>query len=456
MTALYDKKVGIVGAGLAGSEAALFLSKKSIHVTLFEMRDKVKTHVHKTNKFAELVCSNSFKSTKENSAAGLLKVELDLLGSSLFNIAKATSVDAGGALAVDRELFSNQVTKEIQENDFIDIKNIEVKSLEDLSNFDAIILATGPMTSDSLASYVKEKVGQDYFHFYDAAAPIVEAESLDLSVLFQQNRYEDSNKTNGDYLNAPFEKEDYDNFINELTFAKRVILKDFENKELFQACQPIEEIAKKGHDAPRFGAMKPVGIIDPRTNRRPWAVVQLRAENEEKTAYNLVGFQTNLTFSEQKRVFSMIPGLKNAEFSRYGVMHKNLFLNAPSLIDSSLICEKLTLKNKTPIFVAGQFSGTEGYVEAIRSGLHAAISVECLLKDITVPSLPAKTIFGALINYATNPKTEKYQPMHVNFGILPPLEKRIKNKGERYLQFAKRANDSMMDYKKGLEALDLI
>ena len=447
--------MAIVGGGLAGSEAALFLSSKKINVTLFEMRDKTNTPVHKTDKFAELVCSNSFKSLKENSAAGLLKRELKTLGSQVFEAACQTSVDAGGALAVDRVAFSGLVTKKIQNSDFIEIKNVEVKDLGDLGDFDAIILATGPMTSESLAAFVQKRVGQEYFHFYDAAAPIVSADSLNLDVLFSQNRYEDSEQGSGDYLNSPLSKEQYNNFIDELTRAKRVVLKDFETKELFQACQPVEEIAKSGQDAPRFGAMKPVGLTDPNTGRRPWAAVQLRAENKEKTAYNLVGFQTNLTFPEQKRVFSMLPGLERAEFSRFGVMHKNLFLNAPSLLDKNLRCEVLTLKDNTQVYVAGQFGGMEGYCEAIRSGLHAAISVKCYLDNIEAPPLPKETVFGALIAYATDPFTKDYQPMHVNFGILPPLNEKIRNKKERYGAYSARANVKLESYASDLRAVDI-
>ena len=436
-------RVAVVGAGLAGSEASLELAKHGISVTLFEMRPEANTPVHKTDNFAELVCSNSLKSTKGASAAGMLKYELDVLDSELYKVALKTRVDAGGALAVDREQFSKHVTQLIESNDFIEVVCLEVESLEMFSNYDAVILATGPMTSMKLANALGEAIGEDFLHFYDAAAPIVMADSLNYNVLFSQNRYEDES---GDYLNAPFTKEEYEYFIKELVNAERVVLKEFETKELFQACQPIEEIAKNGCDAPRFGALKPVGITDPRISKRPWAVVQLRAENKEKTAYNLVGFQTNLTFPEQKRVFSMIPGLENAEFARYGVMHKNIFLNAPKLLDASLSCCVLTKKVGVPVYVAGQLSGTEGYVEAIRSGLHVAISVTARLKGVAAPALPSETVFGSLINYATSLDTVDYQPMHVNFGIMKPLSAHIKNKQKRYEAYAERGCDAIERY----------
>ena len=436
-------RVAVVGGGLAGSEACLQLAKRGVRVTLFEMRPKVNTPVHKSDNFAELVCSNSLKSTKVASAAGMLKHELDVLGSELYKVALDTRVEAGGALAVDRERFSKHVTDLIKNNELIEVVNLEVESLEMFSDYDAVILATGPMTSEKFADALGEAIGEDFLHFYDAAAPIVMADSLNYDVLFSQNRYAE---VAGDYLNAPFNKEEYEAFIAELVKANRVVLKEFETKELFQACQPIEEIAKKGSDAPRFGALKPVGIIHPRTGKRPWAVVQLRAENREKTAFNLVGFQTNLTFFEQKRVFQMIPGLENAEFARFGVMHKNIFMNAPKLLDANLSCCMLTKKAGVPVYVAGQLSGTEGYVEAIRSGLHAAISVACELEGFDVPALPAETVFGSLVNYATSSETVDYQPMHVNFGIMKPLTCHIKNKQKRYEAFSQRGDKAIEVY----------
>ena len=438
--------VAVVGGGLAGSEASLQLAKRGFNVTLFEMRGKSKTPVHKTDKFAELVCSNSLKSTKASSAAGMLKHELDVLGSELYRVALETKVEAGGALAVDREVFSCKVTELISDNEHIQVANVEIDTLEALSGFDSVILATGPMTSEKFACALGEALGDEFLHFYDAAAPIVMADSLNFDVVFSQNRYEGESIDSGDYLNAPFNKDEYEHFAEELIKADRVVLKDFETKELFQACQPIEEIARKGIDAPRFGALKPVGIFDPKTGRRPWAVVQLRAENKDKTAYNLVGFQTNLTFPEQKRVFRMIPGLENAEFARFGVMHKNIFMNAPKLLDANLSCGVLTNQIGTPVYVAGQLSGTEGYCEAIRSGLHAAISVICQLGRREIPPLPKETAFGSLMTYATSTETVDYQPMHVNFGIIKPLPETVKNKNKRYEMYAKRGNAAIEGY----------
>lgn len=438
--------VAVVGGGLSGSEASLQLAKRGFNVTLFEMRDKTNTPVHKTDKFAELVCSNSLKSTKASSAAGMLKHELDVLGSELYRVALETKVEAGGALAVDREVFSWKVTELISENEHIQVANVEIDTLEALSGFDSVILATGPMTSEKFACALGEALGDEFLHFYDAAAPIVMADSLNFDVVFSQNRYEGESIDSGDYLNAPFNKDEYEHFAGELIKADRVVLKDFETKELFQACQLIEEIARKGIDAPRFGALKPVGISDPKTGRRPWAVVQLRAENKHKTAYNLVGFQTNLTFPEQKRVFRMIPGLENAEFARFGVMHKNIFMNAPKLLDANLSCDVLTSRVGTPIYVAGQLSGTEGYCEAIRSGLHAAISVTCQLDGREIPALPKETAFGSLMAYATSTETVDYQPMHVNFGIIKPLPETVKNKNKRYEMYAERGNAAIEGY----------
>lgn len=443
----FYKKVAVVGGGLAGSEAALQLANRGISVDLFEMRPKKLTPVHKTDDFAELVCSNSFKSTKENSAAGMLKQELRSLHSHLFDVAQKTRVEAGGALAVDRDLFSQGVTQLINENSFINVINREIKEVRELGEYDAVILASGPMTSENLANSVFSNLGSHRLNFYDAAAPIVIADSLDYDVLFKQNRYEDADdNATGDYFNAPFTRDEYENFVDELLAANRVILKNFEKKELFSACQPIEEIARSGYNAPRFGPLKPVGLIDPRTNKRPWAVVQLRSENKNNTAYNLVGFQTNLTFPEQKRVFSMIPGLKNAEFARFGVMHKNVFIDSPRLLDKNLLCKTLSNVAHTPVYVAGQLSGTEGYMEAVRSGLHAAISVSCQLKGVMAPCLSDKTVFGSLLSYATDEETKDYQPMHVNFGIIAPLDTKIKNKQLRYSEYQSRGLTALNQY----------
>ena len=431
--------VDIIGAGLAGSEAALQLARRGVNVRLYEMRPEHMTPVHLSGLCAELVCSNSLKSTKPESAAGMLKYELTQLESSLLEYAYDTRVAAGGALAVDRSAFASTVTRTLERNPFIELVREEVTSLP--TGADALIIASGPLTSDSLARSISEITSSEYLSFFDAAAPIVMADSLDHSILFRQSRYEEG--AEGDYLNAPFDKQGYESFIKELCAADRVILKEFESKELFAACQPIEEIARRGIDAPRYGTMKPVGLVDPSTGSRPWAALQLRAEDAYGSSYNLVGFQTNLTFSEQERVFRMIPGLEHAEFVRYGVMHRNTFVDAPLVLDSGL-----RLKNPQqefrgrPVFFAGQLCGTEGYCEAIMSGLWAALSVYAAFKEVQLPTFPATTSFGALLAYATDEATKNYQPMHVNFGIMPPLEKRIRNKKERYEAYARRGNEA--------------
>ena len=414
------KLISIIGAGLAGSEAALQLADRGFSVRLVEMRPEKGTPVHKTGLCAELVCSNSLKSTKPESAAGMLKAELAALGSQVH------------AAALD-----NAVVQQACEG------------------ADAVILASGPLTSDALAESLSQITGSDHMAFYDAAAPIVMADSLDMGKLFRQSRYEDAGGQVGDYLNAPFSREEYEAFIEQLIGADRVIRREFETRDLFQACQPIEEIARKGVDAPRFGTLKPVGLTDPATGRRPWAALQLRAEDAHGESYNLVGFQTNLTFPEQKRVFRMIPGLEHAEFARYGVMHRNTFINAPKLLTPELRLRS-TGGIDVPVFVAGQLAGTEGYCEAIRSGLHAALHVAALLGGVEAPQLPVETAFGALLAYATDPDTVDYQPMHVNFGIMEPLEQRIRNKGQRYAAYAERGSQALERYCDELRACGLL
>ena len=448
-----ESRVAIAGAGLAGSEAALQLAARGIAVDLFEMRPAVQTPVHKGGDCAELVCSNSLKSLKPESAAGMLKAELAALGSFLYARALDCAVPAGGALAVDRDRFSAAVTAAIGAQPLIRLVRREVASLDDLAGYEAAILATGPLTSDSLAASLGRALGADYLAFYDAAAPIVMADSLDGSVLFRQSRYEEGA---GDYLNAPFTKEEYERFIDALLGARRIIAREFESRDLFQACQPIEEIARAGRDAPRFGPLKPVGLTDPRTGRRPWAALQLRAENAERTAYNLVGFQTNLAFPEQQRVFSLIPGLAQAEFARFGVMHRNTFLDAPRLLGTDLRLRMAADAAGCPVHVAGQLGGTEGYCEALRSGVHCALAVAAALRGIELPPLPRQTAFGALLAYATDPATADYQPMHVNFGIMPPLDPPVRNKGERYRAYSERGAAALAGYVAALEQVGLM
>ena len=457
-----EKPVVIVGAGLAGSEAALQLARRGVRVVLYEMRPQHQTDVHRSGDFGELVCSNSLKGMKPDSAAGMQKRELEELGSVLYAIALETRVPAGGALAVDRNEFASRITKLIEEHPLIDVRREEVTTVEAAAcGASAVIFATGPLTSDALAQSLATVAGGEGLAFYDAAAPIVMAESLDMDVLFRQSRYEESDGADGgvqgDYLNAPFSKEEYERFIDELLCAERVIRRDFESKDLFQACQPIEEIARAGRDAPRFGPLKPVGLTDPRTGRRPWAALQLRAEDAAGSCYNLVGFQTNLKFSEQKRVFGLIPGLEKAEYARYGVMHRNTFLDAPRVLDASLRMKTPgALGVGVPLFVAGQLGGTEGYCEAIRSGLHVAVSVSALLRGVEPPLVPKQTAFGALIAYATDPATLDYQPMHVNFGVFEPLEQKVRNKRDRYRAYAERGADALASYVHDLESKGLM
>lgn len=436
-----SQSVTIVGAGLAGSEAALQLADRGVRVRLVEMRPKTPTLVHVTGCCAELVCSNSLKSEKPDSAAGMLKRELAELGSQLYAQAKLHAVPAGGALAVDRTAFAEAVTALVEAHPLIDLVHEEVVDLvQAAEGADALVVAAGPLASDALAASLSRLAGEEHLAFYDAAAPIVMADSLDYAKLFRQSRYEDAAADAGDYLNAPFSREEYDAFVDELVAAERVIRRDFETRDLFQACQPIEEIARKGHDAPRFGTLKPVGLTDPRTGHRPWAALQLRAEDAHGSSYNLVGFQTNLTFPEQRRVFRLIPGLENAEFARYGVMHRNTFLNSPALLGTDL-----SLKACSNVFFAGQITGFEGYMESAACGLLAARSMEARLSGRAFTPPPADTMCGALLRYITTP-TKDFQPMGANMGLLPAPETRIRDKRQRYLAVAQRAVAAMERY----------
>ncbi len=423
--------VTIIGAGLAGSEAAWQLADRGIPVSLIEMRPEKSSPAHHTDDFAELVCSNSFKGTDPDTAAGLLKQELDSLGSIVLRTAHECGVPAGGALAVDRARFSSTMTRMISEHPLISVSRGEQTQLPP----GRVIIATGPLTSPGFEPVLHELVGER-LAFFDAAAPIVDAESIDRDVVFAASRY---GKGGGaDYLNAPMNRDEYEAFISALLDARRVTAKEFETSDLFQACQPIEEVARSGVDAPRYGALKPVGLVDPRTGERPWAVIQLRAENVSGTAYNLVGFQTNLAFGEQDRVFRMIPGLEHAEFLRHGVMHRNTFVDAPRVLD-----ESLALRTRPEVRLAGQLTGTEGYMEAAATGLLAAINTYADLAGRPHLVLPRTTALGALIAYATDSATERYQPMHVNFGLLPPLPERVKGKRERYAAYAERARNDL-------------
>ncbi len=431
--AAVEQVVSVVGGGLAGAECALQLARRGVRVRLFEQRPGGNAPAHHTDRLAELVCSNSLKAQRLESAAGLLKHELTVMGSALLEMARASAVAAGGALAVDRDAFSERVSAAVDAEPLIELVREEVTRIP----AGPCVIAAGPLCSPSLLEALGELVGGERLSFFDAAAPIVDAQSVDRDVVFSQSRYEQGQ---GDYLNCPMDQKSYERFHAELVGARRVVLRDFEQADLFCACQPVEEVARKGVDTLRFGALKPVGLVDPRTGRRPWAVVQLRPENASCTAYNLVGFQTNLTWGEQERVFRMIPGLERADFFRYGVMHRNSFVDAPRVLDTSLAVPG------TQVRLAGQITGTEGYVEAIASGLLAALNTYADLTGAEHVSLPATTAFGSLVAYATDPATEPYQPMHVNFGLLPPLGGKRLRKRERYAAYARRAVDDLDAY----------
>ncbi len=429
-----DVEITVVGGGLAGCECALSLARRGVRVRLYEQRPGGCAPAHRTDGLAELVCSNSLKSTREDSAAGMLKRELDAMGSELLPIARRCAVPAGGSLAIDRGQFSQMVSEAVQASPLIELVREEVTSIPT----GPCVLCAGPLCSPSLSEAISELVGGEYLAFFDAAAPVVDAQSINRSVAFVQSRYDDSGV--GDYLNCPMSKEEYEAFWHELVGAKRVVARDFEQRDLFSACQPVEEVARKGVDTLRFGALKPVGLVDPRTGRRPWAVVQLRSENAACTAYNLVGFQTNLTWGEQARVFSMIPGLEEADFLRYGVMHRNTFVDAPRVLDKTFAIPG------THVRLAGQITGTEGYVEAIASGLLAALNTYADLIGAPSMDLPNTSALGALVAYATDPLTSPYQPMHVNFGLVPPLEGKRLRKRERYRAYSERGKKDLLAY----------
>ena len=442
--------ITIIGGGLAGTEAAYQIAKQGIMVKLYEMKPKKYTPAHNNKNLAEIVCSNSFKSNLLTNACGLLKEELRRLGSLLIKIADETSVPAGQALAVDREIFAEKVTEIINQNELIEIVNEEVGediSLKDLAKDGIVIIATGPLTSESLAKEIQEITGQDKLYFYDAAAPIVTKESIDFNIAFFGNRYEEEKQKDetieewkkrlesqdASYINLPMSKEEYETFYNELINAEVVTLHDFEKREIFEGCMPVEIMAKRGVDTLRFGPLKPVGFDDPRTAKRPYALVQLRQDDTEGTIYNLVGFQTNLKFGEQKRVFSLIPGLQNAEFVKYGVMHRNTYINSTTLLD-----ETYNLKKNRNIFFAGQITGVEGYVESISSGMVSALNAIAKFKNMESVIFPNTSIIGALARYIST-ENDRFQPMNANFGIVPELDEKIKDKKLKYQKMAERS-----------------
>ncbi len=419
--------INIIGGGLAGCEAAYQISKHGINVRLYEMKPTKYSPAHSNSNLAEIVCSNSFKSNLLTNACGLLKEELRMLDSLLIKIADETSVPAGQALAVDREDFSRKVTEYIENLDNVEIIKEEVTEIPD----DAVtIIATGPLTSDVLFKKISKLVGNNELHFYDAAAPIIEKSSVDMNIAFVGDRY---GKGEADYINLPMNKEEYEKFWNELVSAEVVELHSFEKREIFEGCMPVEVMAKRGIDTLRYGPLKPVGFDDPRTGRRPYALVQLRQDNSVGSLYNMVGFQTNLKFGEQKRVFSMIPGLQNAEFVKYGVMHRNTYINSTRILNN--VCQ---MKDNENVFFAGQITGVEGYVESIASGLLAGINAVRYMRNEGKIVFPVETMIGALTDYISTPN-EKFQPMNANFGILPKLPEKIRDKQERYKKLSDRA-----------------
>lgn len=450
--------ITIIGGGLAGCEAAYQIAKAGIKVKLYEMKPIKYSEAHSNENLAEIVCSNSFKSNLLTNACGLLKEELRRLDSLLIKIADETQVPAGQALAVDREEFSKRVTQEIEKNPLIEIIHKEVENVENNEEIDSkngiVIIATGPLTSEKLAKEIGKITGEDKLYFYDAAAPIISKDSINFDIAFYGNRYDQEKKKDEtieewkerqksqeeSYINLPMNQEEYENFWSALVEAEVVTLHDFEKREIFEGCMPIEVMAKRGIDTLRFGPLKPVGFDDLRTGKRPYAIVQLRQDNSEGTIYNMVGFQTNLKFGEQKRVFSMIPGLENADFVKYGVMHRNTYINSTILLDNTY-----NLKSNSNIYFAGQITGVEGYVESISSGMVAALNAITVFRDTGKKQLKNKvtfsknTIIGALANYISTPN-DKFQPMNANFGILPELEgKRIRDKKERYMKLAERS-----------------
>ena len=462
--------ITIIGGGLAGTEAAYQIAKRGIKVKLYEMKPIKFSPAHSNQNLAEIVCSNSFKSNLLTNACGLLKEELRRLDSLLIKIADETSVPAGQALAVDREIFSEKVTKIIEENEYIEVIHEEITNIEEIAREGIVIIATGPLTSEGLAKDIQKLTTQDKLYFYDAAAPIVNKDSIDFHIAFYGDRYSqekkkeesieewkkrlEEEKEEQSYINLPMNQEEYEKFVEELINAEVVTLHDFEKREIFEGCMPIEIMAKRGIDTLRFGPLKPVGFDDPRTGRRPYAIVQLRQDDKLGTMYNMVGFQTNLKYGEQKRVFSLIPGLENAEYIKYGVMHRNTYINSTELLD-----ETYNLKNNPNIYFAGQITGVEGYVESISSGMVAGLNaVERFNKikkeekeanenssdklnesDLQKIVFSENTVIGSLAKYISTPNS-KFQPMNANFGILPELEgKKIKDKKERYMKLAERS-----------------
>ena len=432
------KKVIIVGAGMAGSEAAWQVAQRGIKVDLYEMRPEKSTPAHKTEKFAELVCSNSLRSAGLENAVGLLKEEMRQLNSIIMESADINRVPAGGALAVDREGFSQYITDKVKNHPNVTVINKEIETIP--QEDDAItIIASGPLTAEVLAKSIGELTGQDYFYFYDAAAPLISKESIDMSKAYRASRY---GKGTADYINCPMDKEEYEKFWQELTTAELAPIKEFEKAKFFEGCMPVEEMARRGIDTLLYGPLKPVGLEDPKTGKRPYAVVQLRQDNAADSLYNIVGFQTHLKWPEQKRVFGLIPGLENAEFVRYGVMHRNTFINSPELLRPTL-----QYKDRDDLLFAGQMTGVEGYIESAASGLVAGVNAAYLAKGENPVIFPEQTAHGSMCKYITSAVAKHFQPMNANFGLMPPLEERIRDKKLKKQKIAERALEFLAKFK---------
>jgi len=419
--------VTVIGAGLAGSEAAYQIASRGVKVDLYEMRPVVKTPAHITDKFAELVCSNSLRANGLSNAVGVLKEEMRKLDSLIMSAADRHAVPAGGALAVDRDGFSGAITSTLRSHPLIEVRNEELETLPD----GIVVVATGPLTSPSLSAKLRELMGEEYLYFYDAAAPIVEKDSIDMSKVYLASRYD---KGEAAYLNCPMTEKEFAAFYDAITTAEAAPLKEFEKEIYFEGCMPIEVMMQRGKQTALFGPMKPVGLVNPHTGKLPYAVVQLRQDNAAGTLYNLVGFQTHLKWGEQKRVFSMIPGLENAEFVRFGVMHRNTFINSPRLLKPTY-----QFRNRDSLFFAGQMTGVEGYVESAAAGLLAGINAARLALEEELVVAPPETVIGSMAHYITSADPEHFQPMNANFGLLSPFETRIRNKKERNEALASRA-----------------
>ena len=431
-----EKKVIVIGAGLAGSEAAWQLAKRGVNVDLYEMRPKKMTPAHKTQNFAELVCSNSLRANNITNAVGLLKEEMRRLDSLIIKCADATQVPAGGALAVDRDKFSEMITETIKNHPNI---NVIEEELTQIPKGDIpVVVATGPLTSDALSQDIRTYTKQEGLYFYDAAAPIIEKDSIDMNKVYLKSRYD---KGEAAYLNCPMTKDEFFNFYNALITAEAAPLKEFEKEIYFEGCMPFEEMAKRGEKTLLFGPMKPVGLEDPKTDKRPYAVVQLRQDNSEGTLYNIVGFQTHLKWGEQKRIINMIPGLENANIVRYGVMHRNTYLNSPQLLEKTY-----KLKEEKNIYFAGQMTGVEGHVESAASGIVAALNALYNQEDKQI-IFPTETMIGAMANYIVDNTNKNFQPMNANFGIIKPLPERIKDKKEKYERYANRSLEILENFK---------